>query len=75
MGKFIDYIVFVVVSTILVLFFYSPTELQETILHIRTAGAKFYFLLAIIIGHSYFLGIFIEWIGFKILDRLINDDR
>lgn len=75
MGKFIDYIVFVVVSTILVLFFYSPVELQETILHIRTAGAKFYFLLAIIIGYSYFFVIFVEWFGFKILDRLINDDR
>jgi hypothetical protein len=75
MGKFIDYIVFVVVSTILVLFFYSPVELQETILHIRTAGTKFYFLLAIIIGYSYFFVIFVEWIGFKILDRLINDDR
>jgi hypothetical protein len=75
MGKFIDYIVFVVVSTILVLFFYSPVELQETILHIKTAGAKFYFLLAIITVHLYFLFVAVEWIGFKILDRLINDDR
>lgn len=73
MGKLIDYIVFVIVSNILILFFYLPIELQETILHIRTAGAKFYFLLAIIIVHSYFLLIFIEWIGFKIVDRLIND--
>jgi len=31
MGKFIDYIVFVVVSTILVPFIYLPIELQETI--------------------------------------------
>jgi hypothetical protein len=73
MGKLIDYIVFVVVSSVLVLCFYPRVELIETILHIRTAGAKFYFLLAIIIGHSYFAVIFIEWIGFKILDRLIND--
>jgi hypothetical protein len=75
MGKFIDYIVFVVVSTILVLFFYSPVELQETFRCIESVGIKFYFLLNVIIVHLYFWVIFVEWLGFKILDRLINDDR
>lgn len=75
MGKVIDYIVVIVISSVLVLFFYSPVELQETIWRIKSAGIKFYFLLAIIIVHLYFLLIFVEWIGFKILDKLINNDR
>ena len=36
---------FVVVSSVLVLCFYPLAELIETIVRIRTAGAKFYFLL------------------------------
>lgn len=75
MGKFIDYIVFIVLSSILVLCFYSAPELIETIAHIRTTGAKFYFLLVIITIHLYFVCIAIEWLGFKIVDWLINNDR
>lgn len=75
MGKIIDYIVFVVLSSILVLCFYSAPELIETIARIRTAGAKFYFLLVIITVHLYYFYIAIEWLGFKIIDWLINDDR
>ncbi len=75
MGKFIDYIVFIVLSSILVLCFYSAPELIETIARIRTAGAKFYFLLVIITVHLYYFYIAIEWLGFKIIDWLINDDR
>ncbi|MGL5716236.1 MAG: hypothetical protein ACRCX2_24675 [Paraclostridium sp.] len=75
MGKFIDYIVFVVLSSVLVLCFYSAPELIETITRIKTAGAKFYFLLVIITVHLYFVCIAIEWLGFKIIDWLINDDR
>jgi len=75
MGKIIDYIVFVVLSSILVLCFYSAPELIETIARIKTAGAKFYFLLVIITVHLYYFYIAIEWLGFKIIDWLINDDR
>lgn len=75
MGKVIDYIVFVVLSSVIVLCFYSPFELIETVLRIRTAGAKFYFLLVIITVHLYFICIAIEWLGFKIIDWLINNDR
>ena len=73
MGKIIDYVVFSVISSILILFFYSPTELCATFKCIISAGVKFYFLLTVIMLQLYFLLIFIEWIGFKILDRLIND--
>lgn len=75
MGKFIDYIVFIVLSSILVLCFYSAPELIETIARIKTAGAKFYFLLVIITVHLYYFYISIEWLGFKIVDWLINNDR
>lgn len=75
MGKIIDYVVFVVLSSITVLYFYAPEELVETILRIKTAGAKFYFLLTVISVHLYFILFFFEWIGFKIIDRLINDDK
>jgi len=75
MGKIIDYIVFVVLSSVLVLCFYSAPELIETIARIKTAGAKFYFLLVIITVHLYYFYIAIEWLGFKIIDWLINDDR
>jgi hypothetical protein len=75
MGKFIDYIVFVVVSSVLVLCFYPLAELIETIVRIRTAGAKFYFLLVLISVHLYFLCMAIEWLAFKIIDRFINNDR
>lgn len=75
MGKFIDYIVFIVLSSVLVLCFYPPSEFQETIIHIRTAGAKFYFLLVLITVHLYYFYIAIEWLGFKIVDWLINNDR
>lgn len=75
MGKIIDCIVFIVLSSILVLCFYSAPELIETIARIRTAGAKFYFLLVIITVHLYYFYIAIEWLGFKIVDWLINNDR
>lgn len=75
MGKIIDYIVFVVLSSVVVLCFYSAPELIETIIHIRTAGAKFYFLLVLITVHLYYFYIAIECLGFKIVDWLINDDR
>lgn len=75
MGKIIDYIVFIVLSSVMVLCFYSAPELIETIARIKTAGAKFYFLLVIITVHLYYFYIAIEWLGFKIIDWLINDDR
>lgn len=75
MGKIIDYIVFVVLSSVIVLCFYSAPELIETIARIKTAGAKFYFLLVIITVHLYFICIAIEWLGFQIVDWLINNDR
>lgn len=75
MGKIIDCIVFVVLSSVIVLCFYSAPELMETIARIKTAGAKFYFLLVIITVHLYYFYIAIEWLGFKIIDWLINDDR
>jgi hypothetical protein len=48
---------------------------METIARIKTAGAKFYFLLVIITVHLYYFYIAIEWLGFKIVDWLINNDR
>jgi hypothetical protein len=75
MGKIIDCIVFVVLSSVIVLCFYSAPELMETIARIKTAGAKFYFLLVIITVHLYYFYIAIEWLGFKIVDWLINNDR
>lgn len=75
MEKFIDYIVFIVLSSVVVLCFYSAPELIETIARIKTMGAKFYFLLVIITVHLYYFYIAIEWLGFKIVDWLINNDR
>lgn len=75
MRKIIDYIVFIVLSSVIVLCFYSVPELIETILRIKTAGAKFYFLLVLITVHLYYFYIAIEWLGFKMLDWLINNDR
>lgn len=65
MGKIIDYVVFVVLSSITVLYFYAPEELVETILRIKTAGAKFYFLLTVISVHLYFILFFLNGLYLK----------